>query len=205
MAGTMDHPPVDKRRTTILLQQVTQRKPGALNELVEQVLPQLRILAQSCLRGERPDPNSLRTTALINELYLRLVEQLPNDFQSRSHFYGIASRLMRQILVDDARRRHRQKRGGDTPHVEFEQGAIASPDHFEELLLIDDALNRLNELDERQAQIVEMRFFAQSSEQEMAEVLGVSTATVKRDLRLARAWLYRALNLSVKKPPQPAP
>ena len=200
----MDQPPVDRRRTTLLLQQVTQRKPGALNELVEQVWPQLRILAHSCLRGERPDPNSLRTTALISELYIRLVEQLPDDFQSRSHFYGIAAKLMRQILVDDARRRRRRKRGGDSPHVEFDQGAIASPDHFEGLLLIDDALDRLNELDERQARIVEMRFFAGSSEQEMAEVLGVSTATIKRDLRLARAWLYRALNLSVKKRPQPA-
>jgi RNA polymerase sigma factor (TIGR02999 family) len=163
-----------------------------MGELVEVVYPELRKLAHSCLRGERNE-RTLRTTALINEAYIRLVEQQPQGIHNRAYFFGVASRLMRQILVDYARQRDSAKRGADVEHVNLDEGAVVSPDRWEEILLVDDALKRLGMIDARQAQLVEMRFYADLSIEEAAEALRISPATAKREWRPARAWLYRAV------------
>lgn len=157
------------------------------------VYPELRRIAGNYVRKERPG-HTLQPTALVHEAYLKLVGR-EKDWQNRSQFYGVASALMRCILVDYARSRNAQKRGGGL-QVELEKNQPGLPDKQEsiELLALDEALSRLSKLDERQCRIVEMRFFGGMTEREIADAMGLSERTVKRDWVLARAWLHAELS-----------
>lgn len=167
------------------------RDRGALDEMLPAVYPELRRVAAAYLRRERPG-QTLQPTALVNEAYVRLAGQHPR-FHNRAHFCAIAANAMRQILVERARARHAQKRGGGAPRVTLVEGLAASPESPVDLDALDEALTRLAALDAQQARIVELRFFGGLSVEETAEALGVSTATIKRHWAVARAWLAREL------------
>ena len=164
----------------------------ALDELIPLVYDELRRQASRYLRRERAG-HTLQTTALIHEAYLRLVNQKDVHLQNRAHFFGVAARLMRQILVDHARTRGRAKRGGSDIRVSLDEALAVAKDETVDLIAIDEALNRLAEIDPQQSRIVELRFFSGLSVEETSDVLEISPATVKRDWRVARAWLHREL------------
>lgn len=165
---------------------------GASEKLIPLVYDELRRVAQNYLSRERPD-HTLQATALVHETYLRLVDQTNVDWQDRAHFFGLASRMMRNILVDHARRHRAEKHGGLAQRLTLAE-AVSFPaqDDFD-LVALDDALTRLAELDSEQSRIVEMRFFGGLTIEETATALGVSVATVNREWRLAKAWLLREL------------
>ncbi|MDQ3256303.1 MAG: sigma-70 family RNA polymerase sigma factor [Acidobacteriota bacterium] len=165
---------------------------AARDELMPLVYEELRRLAHKCIRRERPG-HTLQTSALLNEAYLRLVDQKNIHWQDRAHFFGIAARLMRQVLVDYARKRGYAKRGGDAHRVPLDEALIVSEERAADVVALDDALKSLAEIDPRQSQIVELRFFGGLSIEETAEVLAVSPGTVMRDWTLAKAWLRRAV------------
>ncbi|HEX4901157.1 MAG TPA: ECF-type sigma factor, partial [Pyrinomonadaceae bacterium] len=144
------------------------------------------------MRRER-EAHTLQTSALLNEAYIRLVDQKGIQWRDRAHFFGIAARLMRQVLVDYARRRNYAKRGGDLRHVPLDEALIVSRERAAEVLALDDALKTLAEIDSRQSEIVELRFFGGLSIEETAEVLAVSPGTVMREWTLAKAWLRRSI------------
>jgi RNA polymerase sigma factor (TIGR02999 family) len=177
---------------TSLLEAWNRGDASALDRLIPIVYDDLRRVAGRRLRMER-EGHTLSATALVHETYLRLMGQHPSHLQNRSHFFAVASELMRRILVDHARRRRASKRGGGAVRITLDAAVAggASPDL--DLVAVDDALTELAALDTRQARIVEMRFFGGLSAEEAAEVLGISRATVERDWGLARAWLYRRL------------
>jgi len=166
---------------------------AALDELMPLVYEELRRLAHQCMSRERPG-HTLHTSALVNEAYLRLVDGKKIHWQDRAHFFGIAARLMRQILVDYARRRRYAKRGGDARRVPLDEAMIVSEERAADVVALDDALKSLAEIDPRKSQIVELRFFGGLSIEEAAEVLKVSPGTVMRDWTLAKAWLRRAVS-----------
>jgi RNA polymerase sigma factor (TIGR02999 family) len=163
----------------------------ALEKLAPLVYEELRRRAQRLMGRERAG-HSLEPTALIHEAYLRLVGSTPVDVKGRGHFYALASRLMRQILVDHARTRGRRKRGGGAAAVSFDEARMG-PRPATDLVRLDEALRALAETDERKGRVVEMRFFGGLSAEETASVLNVSPQTVLRDFRLAKAWLHREL------------
>lgn len=165
---------------------------SALEELMPLVYEELRRLAHHYIRRERPG-HTLQTSGLVNEAYLRLVDQTNIQWQNRAHFFGIAARLMRQILVDYARRQRYAKRGGDARRLSLDEALIISKERAADVVALDDALKTLAEIDSRQSQIVELRFFGGLSIEETAEVLSVSAGTVMRDWTLAKAWLRREL------------
>jgi RNA polymerase sigma-70 factor (ECF subfamily) len=165
---------------------------AAREELMPLVYGELRRLAHQCMGRERRG-HTLQTSALINEAYLRLVDQRNIPWQSRAHFFGIAARLMRQILVDYARRRGYAKRGGDARRVSLDEALAVSEERAAEVVALDEALESLAEFDPRKARIVELRFFGGLSIEETAAVLGVSAGTVMRDWTLAKAWLRREM------------
>lgn len=165
---------------------------AARDELMPLVYEELRRLAHQCMRRERR-VHTLQTSGLVNEAYLRLVDQKNIQWQDRAHFFGIAARLMRQVLVDYARTRSYAKRGGGAHRVSLEEAMIVSEERAGDVVALDEALERLAEIDPRQSQIVELRFFAGLSIEETAEVLAVSPGTVMRDWTLAKAWLRRAV------------
>jgi RNA polymerase sigma factor (TIGR02999 family) len=166
----------------------------ALDELVPLVYAQLHALASRLLRAERPD-HTLRPTALIHEAYLRLAAG-GADWQERAHFFGIAARLMRQILVDYARSHRAAKRGGNAGRVTLDEGIAIVPDRLSDVIVINEALTRLAATDSRKGQVIELIYFGGLSYSEAAEVLGMSEATLHRDLAFARSWLRRELALS---------
>jgi RNA polymerase sigma factor (TIGR02999 family) len=166
---------------------------AALETLVPLVYEELRRLARAHMRRERKD-HSLGGTVLVHEAYLRLVNQNEVQWQNRAQFFGMASQLIRNILVDHARRRGRVKRGGDALKLSLDEGMDVAGESELDLVGLDDALIALAELDSRQARIVELRFFAGLSIEDTAEALKVSPATVKREWVIARAWLYRELS-----------
>ncbi|HKI94370.1 MAG TPA: sigma-70 family RNA polymerase sigma factor [Gemmatimonadales bacterium] len=166
--------------------------PSALDRLVPLVYDQLHVLAERHLRGERAD-HTLQTTALINEAYLRLVGT-DVAWEGRAHFMAVAARTMRRILVDHARAKQRQKRGAAAEKVDLDKVAVAAPAAGPELVALDDALERLEALDERKARAVDLHYFGGFTYDETADLLGVSAVTVHRELRLAKAWLYRELS-----------
>jgi len=166
---------------------------AARDALIPMVYDQLHRLARQHLRRER-DGHSLQTTALINEAYLKLAEQ-PISWQSRNHFFGIAARLMRQILIDHARARQRLKRGAN-PHLVSLSAAAVAPEQSADLLALNDALETLSEVDPQRSEIVELRFFGGLTIEETAQVMCVSTPTVERGWRAARAWLQTELALN---------
>lgn len=164
---------------------------AALDRLIPLVHHELHRIARGCMRGERAG-HSLQATALVNEAYLRLVGAQHVDWQSRVHFLAVSARLMRRILVDFARSRQYQKRGGGAQKVTLDEALIvAEPGH--DLVALDDALEALAKVDDRKARVVEMRFFGGLSVEETASALKVSSDTVMRDWRLAKAWLLREL------------
>lgn len=165
---------------------------AALARLTPLVHDELRRMAHRCMGGEHAQ-HTLQTTALVNELYLRLVDARRVNWQNRAHFFAMAARLMRRVLVDAARSRRAGKRGGDVVRVTLDEPAVAAPDRAADLLRLDEALEALATRDARKSQVVEMRFFGGLSLEEVAGVLGVSTKTVQRDWEFARAWLQREM------------
>ena len=165
---------------------------SALDELTPLVLGELRQLAAAYLRRERPG-HTLQATALVNEAYLRLVGQRQGRWQGRRHFYGIAARLMRQVLVEHARRHGAEKRGGRQEAVSLGHAEEVAGSPEVDVLAVHEALERLAAFDEQQARVVELRFFCGLSIEEAAEALGVGHATVEREWALARAWLRKEL------------
>jgi len=165
----------------------------ALEKLTPLVYAELHRAAHRYMMGERSE-HTLQTTALINELYLRLVDFQQVDWQNRAHFFGICAQLMRRILVDFARARSSQKRAGDIPILPLDQELVVSGESQHDLVALDDALKSLAAVDERKSRVVELRFFAGLNVQETAEVLRVSCETVMRDWKLAKAWLFRELS-----------
>jgi RNA polymerase sigma factor (TIGR02999 family) len=164
----------------------------SLQALLALVYSELRRLARHHLRGERSD-HTLQSTALVHEAYLRLVKPGSLHLESRAHFFALASQLMREILVDHARSRGAGKRDGGT-RLTLDEAAELSKSKAVDLLALDDALNQLSRISQRQSRIVEMKFFGGLSIEETSEVLGVSSATVERDWAVARAWLYREIS-----------
>jgi RNA polymerase sigma-70 factor (ECF subfamily) len=165
---------------------------AALGELIPLVYDELRRLAGRYMRRESQG-HTLQTSALVNEAYLRLVDQRRVQWQNRAHFFGVAAQLMRRILVDHARSRLRAKRGGGAQIVSLDGQAVMSKE-VSELIALDDALKNLAEMDPRKSQIVEMKFFGGLTTEEVAEVLKVTPRTVEREWRKAKAWLNRSLN-----------
>ena len=164
---------------------------SALEQLTPVVYDELHRLARRYTKGERSG-HSLQTTALVNEAYMRLVDYERMQWQNRAHFFAVSAQLMRRILVEHARR-HNLKRGGGVQHLSLEEASLVGGDQDADLVALDDAMNGLARIDPRKVQVVEMRFFGGLSVDEIAEVLKVSTVTVKRDWRTARTWLYREL------------
>jgi RNA polymerase sigma factor (TIGR02999 family) len=165
----------------------------ALDRLTPKVYRELHLAAKRCMSRERDD-HTLQTTALINELYLRLSDLKAVDWQNRAHFFALCARQMRRILTDQARARQSHKRGDGAPAVSLDEALVISPQPSVDLVAVDDALNQLAKVDERKSQVVVMRFFGGLSVEETAEVLKVSPDTVARDWRLAKAWLMRELS-----------
>ena len=165
----------------------------ALEKLTPLVYQELHRLAKAYMRGERAG-HTLQTTALVNEACLRLIGNDQMEWQNRAHFYAVAAKLMRHILVDFARSRDRLKRGGDREQVSLDEALTITADRTAELLDLDEALTELSNLDERQSRVVELRFFGGLTEQEIAEVLQVSPRTVNADWSMARSWLLSELS-----------
>jgi RNA polymerase sigma-70 factor, ECF subfamily len=163
----------------------------ALKQLMPMVYDELRRLASHYMRSERPG-HTLQATALVNEAYIRLVD-MKVSWQDRAHFFAVAARLMRRLLVDHARSHHRAKREGDAAKISIDDAIEVSSSPASNVLAVDEALTRLAEFDQRKSEILELRYFGGLSNEEIAEALGVSRATVQRDLRLVKAWLNREL------------
>jgi len=177
---------------TQLLIQWSSGDEAAFRELVPAVEDELRRIATRLMRKERSG-HTLQTTALVNEAYLRLVDQDHVDWRNRAHFVGIAARIMRQILIDHGRRAQRRKRGGGQPGISLDEALLVSDEKSGALLALDEALTRLGSFDTRKAQVVELRYFGGLSVEETAEVLQVHHNTVIRDWALAKAWLRKEL------------
>jgi RNA polymerase sigma factor (TIGR02999 family) len=188
----MDEPSVSPHRVTQLLEQWSHGDDAALAELTPLVYDELRRLAHHFMGGERPD-HTLQTTALVNEAYLRLADQTNPSWQNRAHFFALAARAMRQILVNYAKSYRAQKRGGGALKVELDEAAIVSPEQSKAIVDLHEALERLGTLDSRKARVVELKYFSGLNHGEIAEVMKISTVTVRRDWVFAKAWLYTDL------------
>lgn len=171
---------------------------AALDALMPIVYDELRRLAKRYMRRQNPD-HTLQTTALVNEAYLRLIDSSRVRWQDRTHFFAISAQLMRRILVDSARAKNSLKRGGEQIQITLDERIEAPFEKETNLVALDEALQKLAKLSERQSQIVELRYFGGLSEEEIAETMKISTRTVRRDWSLARAWLYRELSNNTKK------
>jgi RNA polymerase sigma factor (TIGR02999 family) len=189
----MDEPSVSPHRVTQLLAQWSHGDDAALAELTPLVYEDLRCLAHRHMGGERPD-HTLQTTALVNEAYLRLADQTNPSWQNRAHFFALAARAMRQILVNYAKSYRAQKRGGGALKVDLEEAALVSIEQSKEIVDLHEALERLAALDSRKADVVELKYFGGLNYDEMAEVLKISRVTVRRDWDFARAWLHTELH-----------
>jgi RNA polymerase sigma-70 factor (ECF subfamily) len=183
----------DSGEVTRLLRQLKVGREDAAAELAPLIYQELHRLAAACMRRERPE-HTLQPTALVNEAYIRLVGQRDVRWQNRSHFYGIAARVMRRVLLDYARKRQSGKRGGQQKKVEFDENMCGSDQQLEAALAVDECLQRLERLDPQQGRVVELRFFAGLNVEDTAQILGISTATVKREWQFAKAWLQREMN-----------
>lgn len=165
---------------------------SALEQLLPLVNAELRRLAGNYMRRESPG-HTLQTSALVNEAYLRLIDQKNVRWQNRAHFFGIAAQLMRRILIDHARKAQYAKRGGGAIQVSLDEAAAVTEARAAELLAVDEALEKLMTMDARKGRLVELRFFGGMTEEETAEVMGISVPTVQREWRAAKAWLHRML------------
>jgi RNA polymerase sigma factor (TIGR02999 family) len=182
----------EERQVTRLLQEWSAGKKEALDQLMPLVYDQLRVLAARCLSSERAE-HTLRATALVNEAYLRLVTA-ELAFNDRVHFYAVAARMLRRILVDHAKSINRAKRGGGAQKLSLDEALVVGQSAPSLILDLDEALGRLAERDKRKAEIVELLFFGGLTYDEAAAMLDISPATVHRELRMAKAWLYRELS-----------
>ncbi len=180
----------DSHEVTLLLAEWAKGNQNALDDLTPLVYRELRQLAGSYLRKERQG-HTLQPTALVHEAYLRLVDQTNPSWQNRSHFYGVAARLMRQILVGHARRKQAGKRGG--LRVPLDEAVSFQQERSRDLVALDTCLNALEKIDPRKCKAVELRYFGGLSMDEIAQTLDVSTITVRRDLRMAEAWLHQEM------------
>ena len=185
----MEPPATD---VTLLLKRLSSGDEQALAELIPQIYDELRRLASFYLQSERVN-HTLQTTALVHEAYLRLVDQKQVEWSNRNHFFGVAAQMMRRILVDHARKHVSLKRGGSFSRISLEQAAVFSRERPRELIAVDELLTRLASLDPQGSRIVELRFFAGLSLEETAEVMGLSSAKVRREWRAAKAWLTREI------------
>jgi RNA polymerase sigma factor (TIGR02999 family) len=192
----MDKPSVSPQEVTQLLTDWSHGNDAALVELTPLVYEELRRLAHRHMGGERPD-HTLQTTALVSEAYLRLADQTNPRWQNRAHFFAVAARAMRQILVNYAKSYRAQKRGGGALKVDLEEAALVSPEQSREIVDLHEALQDLATLDSRKAQVVELKYFGGLNDDEIAEVLKISTVTVRRDWIFAKAWLHKELYSSV--------
>jgi RNA polymerase sigma factor (TIGR02999 family) len=183
------NPPPD---VTTLLLAWNSGDQDALDRLMPLVYDELRRLARRHMRAENPG-HTLQATALVNDLYVQFIDQKSVNWQSRAHFFGAAAQIIRRLLVDHARARHRLKRGGGGLKVEWNEAIKSSQPVEMDLIALDDALNRLAVMDPQQSRIIELRFFGGLSIEETAEALKISPATVKRDWSFARAWLYQEM------------
>jgi len=174
---------------TGLLRRWSSGEREALDELMPLVYRELHGLAAHYLRGERPD-HTLQSTALVNEAYLRLVDQ-HTDWRNRAHFYGVAARILRRILVDHARERKAAKRGSDQKKGSLDQALTLPAQADVDLMALDESLDRLAEMDPKKARLVELKYFAGLPVHEVAQMMGISAATVHREWAIARTWLYR--------------
>jgi RNA polymerase sigma factor (TIGR02999 family) len=180
---------------TSLLNKLAEGDQEAAAKLVPLIYDELRRIAASRLRHERPH-HTLQTTALVHEAYMKLAVQRNAKWQNRAQFFGVASQVMRRILVDYARTQQRIRRGGKQQRVSLDDVLLVSPDRSAELLAVDESLSKLEQLDPRQGRIVELRYFGGLTLEEIAEVVGVATKTVTRELNVAKAWLYGDLKQS---------
>lgn len=185
---------------TTLLKDWRDGSAGALDRLMPLVYDSLKNIARRKRAGEGPQ-NTFETTEIVHQAYLQLIDA-DVDWQDRSHFYAIASQVMRRVLIDQARARNRQKRGGKEERVTYDEALIRVPDLDADLLDLDRALSKLTAQDERKARIIECHFFAGMTYDEIAEALSISPATVDRDLRFAKAWIYREVS-EASAPPEP--
>ncbi len=188
----MDTPSASQQRVTELLAYWSHGDDAALAELTPLVYEELRRLAHHHMGGERPD-HPLQTTALVNEAYLRLADLTNPSWQSRAHFFAVAARAMRQILVNYAKSYRAQKRGGGALKVDLDEAALVSMEQSKEIVDLHEALERLATLDSRKARVVELKYFGGLNHDEIAEVLKISTVTVRRDWMFAKTWLYDEL------------
>lgn len=180
------------QEVTLLLKRLGRGDQAALDEIIPLVYAELRRIAQGYLRRELPG-GTLQPTALIHEAYLRMVRQSHPDYASRAHFYGISARIMRQILVDHARGRHAQKRASEQTTVLSESLEVSGKQPLR-VIVLDEAINRLSAIDERKSTLVEMRFFGGMTAEEIAECASIPVHTVRRELRIAQAWLRKELS-----------
>ena len=178
-----------QHEVTRLLIRLTEGEGAVLDDLLPLVYAELRRLAASYLRRERAG-HTLQPTALVHEAYLRLIDQTQVHWQNRAHFFGVAAQMMRRILVDHARSQQAEKRGGDYQKLSLDENIDVSGERAADLVALDEALERLAEIDPAKSRVVELRFFGGLSVEETAQVLGVSAPTVKRQWRMAKAWLY---------------
>jgi RNA polymerase sigma factor (TIGR02999 family) len=185
--------PTDPENITDLLVSYGRGDKESLDKLMPVVYDELRRQAARYLRREQPG-HTLQTTALIHEAYVRLVDQRNVQWQNRAHFFGIAAQMMRRILVDHARTKKRAKRGGSDIKVSLDDATVAVKGQDLDVVALDEALERMAEIDEQQSRVVELRFFSGLTVEETAEVMGISPATVKRDWSMAKAWLHRELS-----------
>jgi RNA polymerase sigma factor (TIGR02999 family) len=188
----MDTPSISQQRVTGLLTRWSDGDDAALAELTPLVYEELRGLAHRQMGAERTD-HTLQTTALVNEAYLHLADQTHPRWQNRAHFFAVAARLMRQILVSYARSQRAEKRGGGALKVELDEAALVSPDESKEIIDLHEALERLATLNSRKARVVELKYFGGLNHDEIAEVMKISTVTVRRDWMFAKTWLYDEL------------
>ena len=192
-AKDMTSPSSSTAKLTQLLMAWSEGDQSALETLTPLVHAELRRLAHHYMRGERPG-HTLQTTALVNEAYLKLIDQKRVKFNNRTQFFALAATLMRHILVDHARDRQSLKRGGGALKVSLDQALIVSEDRDEDLVALDEALVRLATVDVRKSKVVELRFFGGLSVEETAKALDISAVTVMREWTMAKAWLYNSLN-----------
>ena len=185
-------PAASPQNVTQLLADWSRGDDATLKKLTLLVYEELRRLAHHYMGGQRPD-HTLQATALVNEAYLRLADQTSPNFTNRSHFFAVAAQAMRQILVNYAKASQSQKRGGGALKVELDEAALISPEQTREILDLNEALERLATLDSRKAHVVELKYFGGLNHDEIAEVMKISTVTVRRDWIFAKAWLHSEL------------
>jgi RNA polymerase sigma factor (TIGR02999 family) len=194
----MDHP--SSGEVTILLKQVKEGNRDAAEKLVAAVYSQLRKMARRFLSQERAN-HTLQATALVHEAYLQMIDQKEMNWANRAHFFAVSAQLMRHILVDHARARNAGKRGGAAAKVSLDETGVIPLDfvatmqekHYPQLIMLDTALSKLEQLDPQQSRVIELRFFGGLTEEEIATVMDISLSTVKREWKAARAWLHREM------------